>query len=390
MARTTASAPPRPFAPGDVVAAFSDALGEWTAAQITDIDVDKKTAGVLELDWSGPEPTSVADLGEPRPFRPTHHNWGGELSHCNHEWVLPRSYKVLGALPLMHSERSYSYSSGWNLGLQLALQRHWDSGSREPWSDPRELRRTGAELNRDFDEQADPRVDVRRLVVTGVKSLDCDRLVQHFPGLTQLSLWGDMGLLSAPASLNKLASLKRVSLNGLFGMGGADRLLPERVPSLEALDLYNIPAEYAKATRSTWRAEIPRGTYLVISGARSPEWIAENRDNPLRDWDGRDNISGAQYRKAIAHYKSARRAIRGALDGPSTEDMTTRLFQIGKEYGEAFNRLDAATPFIETVEREELFDALHLVVREVETARGTDLGWARTSLESGVESVREW
>jgi hypothetical protein len=51
--------PARPIAPGDIVAAYSEALGEWTAAQVTDLDPAWCKAGVLDLDWSGSEPESV-------------------------------------------------------------------------------------------------------------------------------------------------------------------------------------------------------------------------------------------------------------------------------------------------------------------------------------------
>ena len=37
--------------PGDIVACFSEELGEWTAAQVTDLNPSWKMAGVLELDW---------------------------------------------------------------------------------------------------------------------------------------------------------------------------------------------------------------------------------------------------------------------------------------------------------------------------------------------------
>jgi hypothetical protein len=63
MARQRQSAPPRPLAPGDVVATFCEELQQWTAAQVTDLDIDTGTAGVLDLDWAGPEPTTLADLG---------------------------------------------------------------------------------------------------------------------------------------------------------------------------------------------------------------------------------------------------------------------------------------------------------------------------------------
>ncbi|GAA3432783.1 hypothetical protein [Kutzneria kofuensis] len=58
------------------------------------------------------------------------------------------------------------------------------------------------------------------------------------------------------------------------------------------------------------------------------------------------------------------------------------------EYGEAFNKLDGRRPFIETEEREELFDALDHAVSQA--AGDRDLAWARERLAAGVDSVRDW
>ncbi|MFJ6501540.1 hypothetical protein [Streptomyces virginiae] len=138
--------PPRPVAVGDVVAVYSEALGVWTASQVIGIDVAEKCAAVLELDWSGPEPATVADLGDVQPLRLTHHSWGGKLSHCNRSWVLPRSFTVIGSLPPLVTSPSYSYASVWGRGEQLALQRHWDSGDREDWDAPYALTCTAEEL----------------------------------------------------------------------------------------------------------------------------------------------------------------------------------------------------------------------------------------------------
>ncbi|MFG2085199.1 hypothetical protein [Spirillospora sp. NPDC048824] len=392
--RNRASAPPRPIAPGDVVAAFSIALAEWTAAQIICVDAADEVAAVLELDWSGPEPSSVADLGDVSPLRLTHHSWNGVLSYCNYEWVLPRSYKVIGALPPLHDEPSCSYSTGWRLGDQLARQRRWDGGVRADPADPRAADHTGAEINDLLDGPDEPHPDIQILDVEGIESLDCERLVRRFPNLRILTLGGDLGLLSAAAALNGLESLQRIEIVDLFGMGRDDRLLPRSVPALEALILHGVPAEYATAMRSTWRPEIPNGTYIQISGARKPDWVAENRNNPLRDWDGRGHISSGRFKKAVAHYKSTRRAVMEVLSsdpGPDPDgDGPARLVEIGRRYGEAFNRLDGRAPFIETEEREELFAALDRIVDEAEAAHGADLAWARVSLESGVESVRDW
>ncbi|WP_119726666.1 hypothetical protein [Thermomonospora amylolytica] len=389
MGRRAPAVPPRPIAPGDLVAAFSDALGEWTAAQIIRLDPVNETAGVLELDWSGPEPGSVADLGDVSPLRLTHHSWNGTLSYHDCPWVLPRSHKVIGALPLLHDRPSNAYGA-WRLGDQLARQRRWDGGVRQDPAEPWRAEYTGAEIDRLLAEPAAPRPDIRELHVRGVTSLDCGRLVERFPHLTDLHLHGDLGLLTAAERLNELTSLRSLHIVDLFGMSGDDRLLPHRVPALETLCLSGVPAEYATAMRSAWRPEIPNGTYVEIRRARTPEWVAENRDNPLRDWDGRANISRAAYGKAVAQYKATRRAVMAVLSDDPADDRVARLAEIGREYGEAFNRLDRRTGFIETVEREELFDALDHIVQEAEDALGLDLTWARDSLASGADSVRDW
>ncbi|OLT10487.1 hypothetical protein BJF79_26025 [Actinomadura sp. CNU-125] len=386
MANKKQSAPPRPIAAGDVVAAFSAELGEWTAAQIVRIDAANETAAVLELDWSGPEPVSVGELGDVSPLRLTHHSWNGSLSYCNFEWVLPRSHKVIGNLPPLHDEPSNGYGYGWRLGDQLVRQRRWDAGLEDDPPMPWKLACTGAEV----DEMGGVRPDVTRLHVRDIVSLDCGRLVGLFPNLTELDLRGDLGLLAEAGRLNDLTSLKSLSVFDLFGMTKEDRLQPRCTPDLEELYLYGIPAEYANAMRSTWRPEIPNGTRIDIRGARKPEWVAENRDNPLRDWDGRGQISKTNFKKSVAQYKATRRAVMAVLAEVAPDDRPARLTEIGREYGEAFNEFDRRAGFIETVEREELFEALHRIATDAGAEHGLEPDGTFDSLASGVESVRDW
>jgi hypothetical protein len=390
MATRKPSVPPRPLAPGDVVAGFCEVLGEWAAAQVTDLDPERKTAGVLDLDWSGPEPSSVTDLGQPAALRLTHHSWTGKLSHVNHDWLLPRGCKVIGAMPLLHARRSASYSRGWWIGRQLALQRRWDAGEQGPWSDPRQVTCTGAELNEALASPAEPCPDIWSLTARDVKSLDCALLAARYPGLAILSVSGNFGGLTNASSLNQLTSLKRLFINGLLGMGQADCLHPDQVPALELLELHNIPYDYATVMRIRWRPQAPNGTLVDITGARKPEWLAENLSNPLREWDGREHISPARFAKATTQYKATRRAIMAALAADDGKAAASRLGQIGREYAEAFNKLDGRAPFIETVEREELFDALDLIIAYAQATTGKDLAAARQSLIDGVEAARDW
>ncbi|MFE7647844.1 hypothetical protein [Streptomyces phaeoluteigriseus] len=390
MATLQAPTPPRRIVPGDVVAAFSEYLGEWTAAQITHLDPDHQLAGVLHLDWSGPEPMSVADLGEVAPLSRTRGSFTGQPAHCHYEWVLPRSCKVIGTLPLLHEQPPNSYAFGWGMGLDLTLERRRQQGDESTWSDPWAKSVTGTELNGLLTGPADPDEETRRLTVRAVQSLDCARLVERYPALTGLTLIGPVALSSA-SSLNELTSLKRLRLSDVFGMAEADCLLPRRVPALESLELVSVPAEYATAMKRAWRPEEPQGVHLRIAKPRKPEWLAENLNNPLRDWDGREQISAAIYKKALAQYRATRRAVLAVLaSGHSTDVLTPRLVELGEQFGEAFNELDERAGFIETVEREELYDALDAIITEAEAVSGADLAWAGKGLTEGCESVRDW
>lgn len=393
MATLEKPTPPRRIVPGDVVAAFSEYLGEWTAAQITSLDPDHQLAEVLHLDWSGPEPMSVAELGEVVPLSCTRGPFTEQLAHCHYEWVLPRSYKVIGTLPLLHERPANSYAFGWGMGLDLALERRRQQrqqGDESKWSDPWAKNVTGTELNDPLAGSAEPDEETRRLTVRVVGSLDCARLVERYPTLTGLTIFGPVTLSSA-SSLNELTSLKRLMLSDVFGMVEADCLLPQSVPALEALELISVPAEYATAMRRVWRPEEPQGVYLRVAKPRKPEWLAENLNNPLRDWEGREQISAAIYKKALAQYKATRRAVLAVLATERSADvLTPRLVELGKQFGEAFNDLDERAGFIETVEREELYDALDAIITEAGAASGAGLAWAGTSLAEGCESVRNW
>ncbi|MET9904852.1 hypothetical protein [Streptomyces sp. NPDC006446] len=382
----TGDQPPRRVAVGDVVAVYSEALGAWTASQVTGIDAAAKCVAVLELDWSGPAPAAVADLGDVQPLRLTHHSWGGTLSHCNHGWVLPRSFTVIGSLPPLVTEPSYAYASVWGRGEQLARQRHWDSGNREDWAAPYALTCTAEELAAQH-TRGTLRAGVKHLTVHGITRLDCARLVADFPDLTRLSLTGDLGTLTSAAALNRLPLLQGLTIRELFGMDASDCLLPRHVPEVEEVWLDGIPADYAAAMRKIWRPHVRHGVHLDVRGARKPEWVAANATNPLRDWDGREHIPPTGYRKAVAQYKATRDAFLAEVtDG----EHHGNIAEIGRTFGAALNALDSRSLFIETVEREELFDALDFLVDEAQTVAGRDLTAARAVLVEGVDSIRDW
>ena len=368
VTKQTKTLPPRLIAPGEVVAAYSEGLGEWTAAQVTDLDPALRTAGVLDLDWSGPEPYSVDDLDELVPLRLTHHAYAGVLSHCNYEWLLPRSYKVIGNVPLLYDHKSNTYSSGWHIGDRLSRQRRWDRGERRSYH-AGERSFFGDEIA-DLVLRSEPYTELWSVSISEVDSLDADDVVALFPNLTRLSLSGNLGTLSSSASLNRLPNL-RTLFNNLFGMSASDCLSTVTVPNMEMLGLHSVPSEYAAAMRKAWTAEIPNGTFVEITSSRMPGWVAENRNNPLREWDGRPHISTARFRKSVAQYKATRRAVLEELAASNDETDGSRFAELGRQFGEAFNQLDGTrNPFIETEEREELFEALNGIVDGAEAEYG--------------------
>ncbi|MFJ8166732.1 hypothetical protein ACIRBY_38240 [Streptomyces sp. NPDC096136] len=170
-------------------------------------------------------------------------------------------------------------------------------------------------------------------------------------------------------------------------MDASDCLLPHLVPDMEEVSLYGIPADYAAAMRKTWRPHVRHGVQLDVRGARKPEWVAANTANPLRDWDGREHIPRTVYRKAVAQYKATRDAF---LAEVTSGEQQGNIEDIGRAFASALNALDRRSPCIETVEREELFDALDFLVDKAQTATGRDLSAARATLIEGVNSTRDW
>ncbi len=226
--------------------------------------------------------------------------------------------------------------------------------------------------------------------MTGLSEADCLRIASTFPNLRSLILGGNLGQLRNAGMLNRLGRLRDLLISDLFGMTKADCLLPIEVPNLEYLYLDSVPHEYASAMRSRWRSEAANGTSVSITKARKPEWVQENLENPLRDWDGREHISSDRFKKAVTQFKKTRREVLAARSVKSEEPTLGRMEDVGRDYASAFNRLDGRSPFIETEEREELFAALDKVMAESELEFGRSLAAERLALLSGVEDARDW
>lgn len=205
------------------------------------------------------------------------------------------------------------------------------------------------------------------LSLTGVKAIDLAPVVERFPCLTELRLWGNPGVVSHMQSVAALPQLQMLTLSNIFGFGAADFPRPGQLPNLSSLWMTSVPSDVVSYVRTAYKQATTQGLDLSLSKARKPEWLAENLHNPFRDWDGREHISATHARKAALAYKNLRTATQNIT---SSMDVTALLTAAVTAYTEAFNLIDRRSKAIETVEREEIYSVLFDVLNPLEQKLG--------------------
>ena len=137
------------------------------------------------------------------------------------------------------------------------------------------------------------------------------------------------------------------------------------MPALSSLCLASLPADAAKAIKAGYKKAAALGLNLSVTRPRKPEWLAENLDNPFRDWDGRQHISAAYAKKAAQAYKkllATARTLDAAMDGGAAHAMAQEMVTA---YVGVFNQIERRSNIIETVERDEIYVALEQVLAQV-------------------------
>jgi len=196
---------------------------------------------------------------------------------------------------------------------------------------------------------------LRKLYIHGIERCDVAMIAQNFSSLRKLQISGEPGYLDNAGALAKLDKLDRLWLSEVLGF---DKIpCPDELPLLNNIDVSSIPAEAAAAIKKAYKS-VP-GISLRVERPRKPEWLAENLDNPLRSWDGQGGISAAQAKKAFTAYKTALAAMRNAVAvGTNLQAEAERITQA---YIATFNAMDSKRPFIYTLERENIVDALQQI-----------------------------
>lgn len=196
-----------------------------------------------------------------------------------------------------------------------------------------------------------------KLHVINITELDIEEILMTYPKLTELRLWGKPGNLVHFDKLPEFQQLEVFTTMDLFGFTAEDIPNPDRLPNLYMFWMDSLPEDAAKMTKKLYKKRKEEGLDLWIRKPRKPEWLAQNLDNPFRSWDGQENITPANAKKAATLYRKTRAGIVKIAEG-SDKDAMTSAETLVREYTEGFNKMDKRNCFIYTVEREDIYIAL--------------------------------
>ena len=199
--------------------------------------------------------------------------------------------------------------------------------------------------------------DLGAIHCSNILEIDFAQILNNYPRLRELRLWGKPGHILNFHKLSEFKELVMFSTVDLFGFTAEDIPKPEDLPRLSMFWMSSLPEEVAKVAKKYYKKQQDKGLNLWITKPRKAEWLAQNLDNPFRSWDGQENISTANAKKAASLYRKTRASVRKLLENPN-EDTMKHIEDLIREYTQGFNKMDKRNCFIETIEREDIYDAL--------------------------------
>ncbi len=236
---------------------------------------------------------------------------------------------------------------------------------------------------------------LQALLIHGIEQLNLQDVTATYPALRELRLWGKPGTLSGVSSIARLEALQFFSTFDVFGFAGDEFPDPSQLPQLQTLWLTSLPADAAKSIKARYKKLATTTLDLEITKPRKPEWLAENLNNPFRDWDGRDHIKPADAKKAATLYKQCLKNICDwAQHAHDSKSLMMQLTAMIEMYTEVFNTMDARSGCIDTIEREEIATALNELLdglqKQLDNQHASTLEIDRQALEQVFERTREF
>ena len=191
-----------------------------------------------------------------------------------------------------------------------------------------------------------------------LKDFDLLGLASVHPHLKELRIWGAPGNLTNFSAVADFHELERFSTFDLFGFNAKDIPTQEQMPALSWFWMTSLPEDAAKEVKKLWKGK--NGISLRITKPRKPQWLAENLNNPFRNWDGAEHIPLSAAKKAAAQYRKTHAALL-KLAETNADDAQALALQEVKDYTLTFNKMQ----FIETEERDEIYMALCDILDEM-------------------------
>ena len=212
---------------------------------------------------------------------------------------------------------------------------------------------------------------LEKLYIRTITELDIADILRAYPKLRELRLWGKPGNLINFAKISEFSDLEVLTTMDLFGFTADEVPKPESLQKLYMLWMDSLPEDAAKEVKKLYKKRKGEGLDLWITKPRKAEWLAQNLENPFRSWDGEEHIPPANAKKAADIYRKTRAAMVKLIEAPS-KDIEKDAEALVRDYTEGFNKMDKKKPFIDTVERDEVFTALDGILSLIPDELGID------------------
>lgn len=211
------------------------------------------------------------------------------------------------------------------------------------------------------------------IVGNGKEPIDMKQIADNFNNLQVLRIWGAPDFIY---NFNEIASLKHLrwlTLKEIFGFTVNDIPLPQALPAIKRIWMDSIPDEAAQKVKKEYKFLAKNNKYdLWITKGRKPDWLEANLNNPFRHWDGDEFISPAHAKKAAKIYTNYYNQINKLItENTSADQLQNWLEEMVKTYTQEFNKMDKRTHWIDTVTREDIWEALNLLLKPVTEVYGT-------------------
>ena len=212
---------------------------------------------------------------------------------------------------------------------------------------------------------------LEKLYIRTITELDIADILRAYTKLRELRLWGKPGNLINFAKISEFSELEVLTTMDLFGFTADEVPKPESLQKLYMLWMDSLPEDAAKEVKKLYKKRKGEGLDLWITKPRKAEWLAQNLENPFRSWDGEEHITPANAKKAADIYRKTRAAMVKLIEAPS-KDIEKDAEALVRDYTEGFNKMDKKKPFIDTVERDEVFTALDGILSLIPDELGID------------------